>query len=162
MAHLENLKVDKAQQKDILSNLESNGPIPTRDRVVFSFSVPEEIVPDDEKHMEEVLEDQVKRGQVVKLSEEDAKRQYPGLVIASLGSNRKEKSDGTITARAREGEERRKNVCLDGGCEGGPSPNPGRKGRVAVAWLPCQARPVEGPQPTETLAKGCLNGVTNS
>ena len=41
----------------------------------------------------------MKRGQVVKLSEEDAKRQYAGLVIASLGANRKEKSDGTITVR---------------------------------------------------------------
>ena len=48
---------------------------------------------------EEVLEDQVKRGQVVKLSEEDAKRLYLGLVIASIGANRKEKSHGSITAR---------------------------------------------------------------
>ena len=48
--------------------------------------------------VEEVLEHQVKRGQVVKLSEEDAERQCPGFSITSLGANRKEKSDGTITA----------------------------------------------------------------
>ena len=111
--------------------------------------------------VEEVLQDQVKRRQVVELSEEDARRQYPGLVIASLGANRKEKSDGTITARvlhdgsngravirrtrvrdqerletrdALEGEEKRKNVGFDGRCEEGPSPN------LAAAWLPCPAR----------------------
>ena len=49
--------------------------------------------------VEEVLEDQVKRRQVLKLPEEVAKVRYPGLVIASLGANRKEKSDGSITAR---------------------------------------------------------------
>ena len=37
----------------------------------------------------------MKRGQFVKLPEEDAKRQHPGLVIASFGANKKEKSDAT-------------------------------------------------------------------
>ena len=49
--------------------------------------------------VEDVLEDQVRRGQVLKHSEEEVKRLYPGLVIASLGANKKEKSDGTPTAR---------------------------------------------------------------
>ena len=127
---------------------------------------------DDAEKVEEVLEDQVKRGQVVTLSEEDAKRQCPGLVIASLGANRKEKSDGSITARvlhdgsngiavnkrtrvrpgkmspgvrletcdAREGRKRRNDICLDGGCEGSTSPNPGREGRLAVTRMPCPTR----------------------
>ena len=49
--------------------------------------------------VEDVLEDQVRRGQVMKHTEEEAKRLYPGLIVASLGANRKEKSDGTLTAR---------------------------------------------------------------
>ena len=47
----------------------------------------------------EVLEDQDKRGQVLKLSEQEARSQFPNLVVASLGANRKEKPGGTITAR---------------------------------------------------------------
>ena len=49
--------------------------------------------------VEDVLEDQVRRGQVLKHTEEEAKRLFPGLVIAPLGANKKEKSDGTPTAR---------------------------------------------------------------
>ena len=47
----------------------------------------------------EVLEDQAKRGQVLKLSEQEARSQFPNLVVASLGANRKEKPGGIITAR---------------------------------------------------------------
>ena len=47
----------------------------------------------------EVLEDQARRGQVLKLSECDARREYPDLVVASLGANKKEKPGGIITAR---------------------------------------------------------------
>ena len=47
----------------------------------------------------EVLEDQAKRGQVLKLSEQEARSQFPNLVVASLGANRKEKHGGIITAR---------------------------------------------------------------
>ena len=49
--------------------------------------------------VEEVLEDQVERGQVVKLPEDVAQSRFPGLIVASLGANRKEKSDGSVTAR---------------------------------------------------------------
>ena len=38
-----------------------------------------------------VLEDQVRRGQVLKHTEEEAKLLYPGLVIAFLGTNMKER-----------------------------------------------------------------------
>ena len=47
----------------------------------------------------EVLDDQSKRGQILKLSEAEAKRQYPNLVVASLGANRKDKPSGEVTAR---------------------------------------------------------------
>ena len=43
--------------------------------------------------------DQSKRGQVLKLSEEEARSEYPNLVVASLGANKKEKPRGIITAR---------------------------------------------------------------
>ena len=43
--------------------------------------------------------DQAKRGQVLRLSEEDARRRFPGLAIASLGAQRKEKPGGVITPR---------------------------------------------------------------
>ena len=45
------------------------------------------------------MTDQAKRGQVLHLSEEEAQRRFPGLVIASLGAQRKEKPRGVITAR---------------------------------------------------------------
>ena len=47
----------------------------------------------------EVLEDHARRGQVLKLTEHEAKSRYPGLVVASLGANKKEKPGGVITAR---------------------------------------------------------------
>ena len=47
----------------------------------------------------DVLEDQSKRGQILKLSEAEAKRQYPNLVVASLGANKKDKPSGEVTAR---------------------------------------------------------------
>ena len=47
----------------------------------------------------EVMEDQAKRGQVLKLSEAEAKARFPNLVVASLGAQRKEKPGGIVTAR---------------------------------------------------------------
>ena len=47
----------------------------------------------------EVLHDQASRGQIVVLSELEAKKQYPSLFIASPGANREDKPDGQITAR---------------------------------------------------------------
>ena len=47
----------------------------------------------------EVLDDQATRGQVVKLSEKEAKKRYPSLVVASLGAQRQDKKNGTYTAR---------------------------------------------------------------
>ena len=43
--------------------------------------------------------DQATRGQVIVLSETEARLRYPNLVIASLGAQRKEKPGGKITAR---------------------------------------------------------------
>ena len=55
------------------------------------------------KRAKKVVEDNVRRGQVVKLLEEEVKRMYPRLVIAYLRANRKEKErwsdDGPGTAR---------------------------------------------------------------
>ena len=39
------------------------------------------------------------RGQVLKLSEREARIQYPDLVVAALGANQKEKPNGVIGAR---------------------------------------------------------------
>ena len=50
------------------------------------------------EEVEKVMEDQHARGQVLKLTEDDARTQFPGLVIASLGAQRKEKPGGVITA----------------------------------------------------------------
>ena len=50
-----------------------------------------------EDKVREVLE--ATRGQVLKLSENEAKERYPKLVVASLGALRKDKKDGTYTAR---------------------------------------------------------------
>ena len=47
----------------------------------------------------EVMEDQAKRGQVLKLSESEARAKFPNLVAASLGAQRKEKPRGVVTAR---------------------------------------------------------------
>ena len=47
----------------------------------------------------EVLEDHANRGRVLKLSEDEARKRYPNLVVASLGAQRKDKKDGSYTAR---------------------------------------------------------------
>ena len=52
-----------------------------------------------EKQVIQVLEDQADRGQVLKLSEGEARVRFPGLVVASLGAQRKEKPNGEISAR---------------------------------------------------------------
>ena len=54
----------------------------------------------------EVMHDQASRGQVLVLSESEAKSKFPDLVIASLGAQRKEKPGGKVTAR----------VSFDGTC----------------------------------------------
>ena len=47
-----------------------------------------------------VLDDQSTRGQVLKLTEEEeASARFPNLVVASLGATRKDKPDGTVSAR---------------------------------------------------------------
>ena len=52
-----------------------------------------------EQKVLDVMHDQATRGQVLVLSETEAKLRYPDLVIASLGAQRKEKPGGKITAR---------------------------------------------------------------
>ena len=47
----------------------------------------------------DVLEDHARRGQVLKLTEEQARAEYPGLTVASLDALKKEKTDCTFTAR---------------------------------------------------------------
>ena len=49
--------------------------------------------------MVDVLEDQTRRGQIIKLTEADARSRYPNLVIASHGANRKDKPSGEVSAR---------------------------------------------------------------
>ena len=49
--------------------------------------------------VKDVLDDQSERGQVLKLSEREARIQYPDLVVAALGANKKEKPNGIISAR---------------------------------------------------------------
>ena len=49
--------------------------------------------------VKDVLDDQSERGQVLKLSEREARIQYPDLVVAALGANKKEKPNGVISAR---------------------------------------------------------------
>ena len=46
-----------------------------------------------------VLEDQFSRGQVLKFTEQEAKAEYPKLVVASLGAQKKDKPGGVVTAR---------------------------------------------------------------
>ena len=46
----------------------------------------------------DVMEDQASRGQLVKLSEAEAKVRFPNLVVASLGANRKDKPGRVVTA----------------------------------------------------------------
>ena len=45
------------------------------------------------------MEDQTKRGQILKLTESEARGRYPNLTVASLGANSKEKATGDVTAR---------------------------------------------------------------
>ena len=52
-----------------------------------------------EDKVEEVMEDQASRGQLLKYTEAEAKQQFPDLVVASLGAQRKEKPGGIVTAR---------------------------------------------------------------
>ena len=49
--------------------------------------------------VKDVLDDQSERGQVLKLIEREARIQYPDLVVAALGANKKEKPNGIISAR---------------------------------------------------------------
>ena len=47
----------------------------------------------------DVMHDQASRGQVIIMTEPEAKTKYPNLVVASLGAQRKQKPGGKITAR---------------------------------------------------------------
>ena len=47
----------------------------------------------------DVLEDHARRLHFLKLTEQEARSRYLGLVAASLGANKKEKPEGVITAR---------------------------------------------------------------
>ena len=47
----------------------------------------------------EVLHDQASREQVLVMSESEAGRRYPDLVVASLGATRKDKPYGDVSAR---------------------------------------------------------------
>ena len=46
-----------------------------------------------------VMEDQASRGQVLKLTEAEARSRFPNLVVASLGAQRKDKPNGVVSAR---------------------------------------------------------------
>ena len=52
-----------------------------------------------ESQVLEVMYDQAARGQIIVMTEPEAKRRFPGLVIASLGAQRKEKPGGKVSAR---------------------------------------------------------------
>ena len=52
-----------------------------------------------EQQVLEVMYDQAARGQIIIMTEEEAKKRYTNLVIASLGAQRKEKLGGKVTAR---------------------------------------------------------------
>ena len=47
----------------------------------------------------EVMVGQANRGQVLRLTKAEARKRFPGLVVASLGAMRKEKPGGVVTAR---------------------------------------------------------------
>ena len=47
----------------------------------------------------DVMEDQTRRGQILKLTESEARRRYPDLTVASLGASQKEKATGVVTAK---------------------------------------------------------------
>ena len=46
-----------------------------------------------------VMDDHAERGQILRLTEEQAKARYPNLAVASLGASKKENSTGESTAR---------------------------------------------------------------
>ena len=46
-----------------------------------------------------MMQDQHKRGQVLKFSETEARRRCPDVVVVSLGTIREDKPNGTVTAR---------------------------------------------------------------
>ena len=48
--------------------------------------------------MLDVLNDHSSRGQILKLTEADARRQFPHLEVASLGATHKDKPGGVISA----------------------------------------------------------------
>ena len=52
-----------------------------------------------ESQVLEVMYDQAARGQIIVMTETEAKLRFPGLVIASLGAQRKEKPGGKVSAR---------------------------------------------------------------
>ena len=45
------------------------------------------------------MHDQASRGQIIVMTESEARSRYPGLVVASLGAQRKQKPGGKVTAR---------------------------------------------------------------
>ena len=47
----------------------------------------------------DVMHDQASRGQIIVMTESEARSRYPGLVVASLGGQRKQKLGGKVTAR---------------------------------------------------------------
>ena len=49
--------------------------------------------------VKDVLDDQSRRGQVLKLIEHEARRQHPDLVVAALGADRKDKPNRVVSAR---------------------------------------------------------------
>ena len=51
------------------------------------------------KEVHDVLDDQTRRGMLLRLREAEAKAKYPHLVIASLGADRKDTPNGEVTAR---------------------------------------------------------------
>ena len=52
-----------------------------------------------ESQVLEVMHDQAARGQIIVMTESEARSRYPDLVIASVGAQRKEKPGGKVTAR---------------------------------------------------------------
>ena len=51
------------------------------------------------KEVMDVLDDQARRSQLIRLPEVEAKARFPRLVIASLGANRKDRPNGEVSAR---------------------------------------------------------------
>ena len=47
----------------------------------------------------DVLDDHSRRGQILKLTEQEAHRQYPDKAVAALGANQKNKPNGVVSAR---------------------------------------------------------------